>query len=536
LSYDKAAPITSSDLDALILRYGYVALGIIIWFSFFFNIWSVPLFDLDEGAFSEATREMLRSGDYITTYLGGELRFDKPILIYWLQALSVKAFGLNEFALRLPSALAATAWVGLLYAFAKSLYDRKIALLAALFMASSLQISIIAKAAIADALLNLCIAAAMFSIYLYFRNRRKLWLYLAYTAMAFGVLTKGPVAVMIPFVVTFIYCAIKRDLGFWIKSVLDPLGIAIFVLIAGPWYWMEYKAQGMKFIEGFFLKHNLARFENSFEGHSGSLFYYIPVIIIGTIPFSGLLFAAIKEINAWFKDDRILFLTLWFCFVFLFFSFSGTKLPHYVIYGYTPLFILMALAFEKIRSPLWIVLPLLFLMVLLLFLPEIAHALLPKIKDEFARELIAASKTLFSWRWKMEISTLLVALLIIWKMRQGLITKAWFTALIALLLINGTVLPTYAALVQQPVKDAAIFARKHHLDVVMWGLNMPSFMVYSEKIVPRRTPKQGEIVVTKITKLKEIAKYQPIFKKYGIVIVRIDRMRDGKSSMHKENP
>ncbi len=524
------------DTDALIIRYGYMALVLVVWLSFFFNLGSVPLFDLDEGAFSEATREMLKSGDYITTYLGGQLRFDKPILIYWLQALSVKAFGLNEFALRLPSALAATAWVAFLYAFIARLYDRKTALLASLFMASSLQISVIAKAAIADALLNLWIAAAMFSIYLYFQEKRKRWLYLTYAAMALGVLTKGPVAVMIPFVVTFLHCAIKRDLKFWLTTVLDPIGIAIFLLIAGPWYWMEYKAQGMKFIEGFFLKHNLSRFENSFEGHSGSLFYYIPVVIIGTIPFTGVLFAALKEIRTWLEDERIRFLTLWFGFVFLFFSFSGTKLPHYVIYGYTPLFVLMALAFGKIRSSLWIVLPAAILMAILLFLPEIAHALLPSIKDDFAKALIASSNALFSWRWKMEISILLAALLIVWKLRQGLVTKAWFTAVITLLLINGTVLPTYAALVQQPIKEAALFAKKHRLDVVMWGLNMPSFMVYSEKIVPRRAPKPGEIVVTKVTKLKEIARYQPIFRKYGIAIVRVERLREKPSSMHKENP
>ena len=75
--------------------------------NFLVGLGLMPLFDLDEGAFSSATMEMLQRGDYITTYMGGELRFDKPIFIYWLQALSVSGFGLNEFALRLPSALCA---------------------------------------------------------------------------------------------------------------------------------------------------------------------------------------------------------------------------------------------------------------------------------------------------------------------------------------------------------------------------------------------------------------------------------------------
>ena len=310
--------VTANNFETYLERYGLVILIFIIYLSFFFNLGNVPLFDLDEGAFSEATREMIASGNYITTYLGGEVRFDKPILIYWLQAASVKLFGLNEFALRLPSSLAATAWVLLLYKFVKYFYNSKIALLSAIFMASSLQISIIAKAAIADALLNLCIASSMFAIFLYIKTQKKLWLYITFAATGFGVLTKGPVAIMIPFVVTFIYFTLKRNLLFWLKSVFNPIGILIFLLIAGPWYWLEYQDQGMKFIEGFFFKHNLSRFENSFEGHSGSILYYIPVLLVGTIPHTGILLVAFSQLKTWFKDDRILFLTLWFGFVFIF--------------------------------------------------------------------------------------------------------------------------------------------------------------------------------------------------------------------------
>ncbi len=508
-------------------RYGIWLLPILLYLSFFFNLGSVPLFDLDEGAFSEATREMIARGDYITTYLGGELRFDKPILIYWLQAMSVGLFGLNEFALRLPSALAATGWAALLYLFVRRIYDGKRALLATLFMVASLQISVIAKAAIADALLNLWIAGSMFSVWLYITERRRLWLYLAFAAIGLGMLTKGPVAVMIPFVVTFLYFAIKRDLRRWVAAVFNPVGLLIFFAVALPWYLLEYRDQGMRFIEGFFLKHNLSRFEESFEGHSGSFLYYVPVLLIGTIPFTGLLIAAFGRVREFFKEDATLFFLLWFGFVFLFFSFSGTKLPHYVIYGYTPLFILMALHFDKIRSSLWILLPPAVLMGVLLFLPEIAHAMLPRIDDPYARALIEESGALFGWRYKMEIALLLAALFIAWRMPYGNLSKALVAAVVSLLLVNGTILPTYAALVQQPIKEAALFAKKHRLDVVMWGINVPSFMVYSEKIAPRRSPKPGEIVLTKITKLNEVDSYQPIFRKYGIVLVRIDSMKKG---------
>jgi len=76
--------------------------------SFFLFLGDAPLFDVDEGAFSEATLEMFQRGDFLSTYLNGQPRYDKPILIYWLQAASVAAFGANEFAFRFPSAARAS--------------------------------------------------------------------------------------------------------------------------------------------------------------------------------------------------------------------------------------------------------------------------------------------------------------------------------------------------------------------------------------------------------------------------------------------
>jgi 4-amino-4-deoxy-L-arabinose transferase-like glycosyltransferase len=120
-------------------------------FSFGFGLNWAPLFDKDEGAFAEATREMVSSGNYLMTYLNGAPRYDKPILIYWLQAISVHAFGLHEFAVRLPSALAALVWAGLLWAFVRRRDGARTAWIAVLILTTALQITVVAKAAIADA-------------------------------------------------------------------------------------------------------------------------------------------------------------------------------------------------------------------------------------------------------------------------------------------------------------------------------------------------------------------------------------------------
>lgn len=113
--------------------------------AFFVNLWGYFLFDLDEGAFSEATREMLASGNYAATYLDGEPRYDKPILSYWFQAISIQVFGLNEFAVRLPSAIAATLWVAVVIRFFKQLVRQHRALLAGLILVNFLWVAIIGR-------------------------------------------------------------------------------------------------------------------------------------------------------------------------------------------------------------------------------------------------------------------------------------------------------------------------------------------------------------------------------------------------------
>lgn len=504
-------------------RYGIWLLLAGLFFGFFFQLGSVPLFDLDEGAFSEATREMLASGNYLTTYLGGEPRFDKPILIYWFQALSVSAFGLSEFALRLPSALAATLWVGVLYLFASRFYDRSTALMTSFFMATSLQVSIIAKAAIADALLNLFIASSMFMIYLYHTGRKRLHLYAVFALIALGVLTKGPVALMIPIVVTLIFFAIKRDLLFWAKTIFNPAGLAIFFAIAAPWYVLEYLDQGQAFIDGFFLKHNVSRFSGSMEGHAGSLFYYLPVLLVGTLPFTSLLFASIRNLRNWVTDDLHLYLTVWFLFVFLFFSFSGTKLPHYVIYGYTPLFIIMAIHIDRLRSDVLMALPLLLLFAFLLFVPEAITLICPHVNDDYARHVMQSAPEAFDLTYRAVIisALALLALLLAAGSRLDRRLKLVALGLISVITINGALIPAYASIAQMPIKEAARIATERGYDVHLWRLNNPSFLVYTEKIADRDAPEAGEYVLTKTPHLDAFERYEMIYEKHGIALAKI---------------
>ena len=133
----------------------FYILVILAFFSLFPLLGQMPLFDEDEGYYAEVTREMLERGNYVTAYLNGRPEYDKPILLYWCMAISFKVFGVNEFGARFPSALATLIWALALFFFVRRHLDTHKAFLAALFLISSIQITITGKAAIADALLNL---------------------------------------------------------------------------------------------------------------------------------------------------------------------------------------------------------------------------------------------------------------------------------------------------------------------------------------------------------------------------------------------
>lgn len=489
--------------------------------SFFFNIHAIPLFDLDEGAFSEATREMLARGDFISTFLDGAPRFDKPILIYWLQALSVSTFGLNEFALRLPSALAAMFWCLAVLTFTWRIKDERHGLLAALVMACSFEVSVMGSAATADALLNLFIAGSMFSIFLYWRERRAAWLHLCFALIGLGFLTKGPVAVLIPLAVSFIFFALKRELKFWLSAVFNPLGLAIFLAIAAPWYIAQYLKEGDAFIQGFFFKHNIDRFHSPMEKHDGSYFYYIPVVLLAVLPFTSLMLRVLSRTRQLVKSDFGLFAILWFGFVLVFFSLSGTKLPHYVLYGLSGLFILMGCSLDRLHWRFWQFLPALLWFALLLGLPEILQWAEPRLDDPFAVEMLQGAADTFGLGYRLFFAG--ACLLVLVCMAEPWITpgdKLLVVGLVSAAGISFLLLPAVGEVKQAPIKEAAEYAIQHDLKPVRWMLNTPSFSVYTQQVMESREPLPGEVALTKSKYLPELAKYELLYQRNGISLVR----------------
>ncbi len=230
-----------------------IFLAFFIFFSFLWGIGNAPLFDEDEGFFAEGTREMVVRGDFISSFVNQEQRFDKPPLTNWLQFGSAQVFGWNEFAMRLPSCLASAIWMLLIYIFTKRKLGEKTAFFATLIAASSLQITIVGKAALADGLLNMALTGAMFCLFEMLNQNHKKYIWAFYAFTGIGFLAKGPIAVLIPGAVFLIYLLKNKTWKPFLRLFNIP-GLLIFLIIAAPWYVLEYLQTGEKFISGFLFK------------------------------------------------------------------------------------------------------------------------------------------------------------------------------------------------------------------------------------------------------------------------------------------
>jgi 4-amino-4-deoxy-L-arabinose transferase-like glycosyltransferase len=481
----------------------------------------VPLFDEDEGFYAEAGREMLQNGNYLTAHINGSPQYDKPILIYWFQVISFRMFGLNEFAARFPSALTTFLWMLSIFSFTHRHIGMKSGFLAALFFISAIQVTITGKAAIVDSALNLFMTQCLFHLYEYTqqKNRR---IYTAAIYAGLGFLAKGPVAVVIPFGVSLIYCLIQKQFRLWLKMVFNLPAILIFASIALPWYVLEYQNQGLIFIQEFFLKHNLERFSRSFEGHSGSIFYYIPVLIIGTLPHCGLLFGLICQARSFLKHDVYRFCLIWVGFVVVLFSFGSTKLPHYILGAFPPLCILYGGVYERLTNLRSYWMPAAAFIGLILILPRALPLVIPYVRDEFAVCLMEAGRPLFAGDYYLFCGLLTVLTTSLFFVRQsGSMQPAMVVSVVYLVLINIILMPRIGELMQSPVRDAAIIASRMPDRPVMWGHTLPSFMFYSQKLVHMRFPAPGDLLITKRSRLSEIGTYEILYEKNCIVLARV---------------
>ena len=489
--------------------------------SFLAFLGSYPLFDVDEGAFSEATREMFERGDFLSTYLDGDHRFDKPILIYWLQALAFMVLGPSEWAFRLPSALAGIAWSYAVWQFARERFGPQSALAALLVASTAFGPVAIGRAATADALLNLLLALTLFDAWRHLESGRRAPLLRTYLWMGLGVLTKGPIAIIVPVAVTFLFCVSRGQWRTWLRAILDPIGWGILLILVVPWYAAALGIHGQKFIDGFILKHNVKRFTGTLEGHAGSMFYYVLAVPLLLLPWTGPLFAALRRAHKDMTTGVRRYLWIWAGFVVIFFSLSGTKLPHYALYGATPLFLLIAAhRFEHGRTwPHAIAPTMLFalfpiLPVLFGFLSE-TDAGNAFYRAQLARALDLAGPAYYA----VTIGVLLIWIALLFSRVTGTWRKMAVAALLQVAVLVSVVVPYLGETLQGSVKAAGLKAHELGEAAVRMRFDAPSFSVYAQAPTPSRAPEPGELVITRIDRVPE-AGFDTVFQEGGVVLLR----------------
>lgn len=238
--------------------------------NFMFMLGGNTLWDVDEPNNAVCAREMLAAGNWWVPVFNGSLRFDKPILLYWLMMPLFHVFGVHEWTARLPSAMAISALVLVVFYFGRRMADARTGLIAALLLVSSLHIVVIGRAATPDPLLMLCIGfalSAFLCFYLEGMDNNRL-LVAAYMALGFGVLAKGPVAILLPALVmlAFLLMMGQREN---IRKFRPVIGLGVILAVALPWYITVGVLTDGEWLNGFLLHHNIDRFTGVLQGHRG---------------------------------------------------------------------------------------------------------------------------------------------------------------------------------------------------------------------------------------------------------------------------
>ncbi len=316
--------------------------AIVIWCS---NLEYRKLALSDEGRYSEIPRYMAQSGDWVTPRLNGIKYFEKPPLQYWATAAAYEVFGEHHWTARLWPALTGFLGVLLMFYAGSRLYGASAGLYAALVLASSFLYTAIAHINTLDMGLTFFLELALVGVLLALdpradtrTNRR--WMHVAAAGCALAVLSKGLIGIVLPGAAIVIYMLAKRDFTLWRKLHLVSGGL-LFLLISAPWF-VAVSIANPEFPQFFFIHEHFARYTTTIHHRYQPWYYFIPILLIGILPWLVTLFDAL--INALRQSrttgfDRTQFLLLWAGFIFVFFSLSDSMLPSYIL----PIFPALAL-------------------------------------------------------------------------------------------------------------------------------------------------------------------------------------------------
>ncbi len=307
-------------------------------FLFFAGIQLVGLIGPDEPRYAQVAREMLARHDWVTPVLWGQPWLEKPPLYCWCAMLAYKASGgVSDTAARIPSAVLSCLLVIFVFVWARR-FRRGMQLDTALITASAAMIIGFGRSASTDMPLAVMFTMAMLCWYGGHASRGRGWLLGFYFFLALATLAKGPVAVILAAIIIGAFAALRRD-GKLLVRTLWPIGIALYFVIAAPWFIAVQRANP-EFFRVFFLQHNLERFTSNLYHHPQPFWFYLPVALVALVPWTVFAVDAIVDaIRDWRystqqpagEEDLRTLLALWLLLPIIFFSLSRSKLPGYIL-------------------------------------------------------------------------------------------------------------------------------------------------------------------------------------------------------------
>jgi 4-amino-4-deoxy-L-arabinose transferase-like glycosyltransferase len=307
-------------------------------FLFFFGLAYFGLVGADEPRYAQVAREMLARHDWVTPALGGKPWLEKPPLYYWQAMLIYSIFGVSDWSARLPSAIDATLLVVAIYLFLKR-FRPGFQLDGALMTASAAGIVGFARAASTDMPLAAMFTIALLAWNAWYESESRVYLTAFYFFLALGTLAKGPIAPLLAAIIIVSFAIAKTDYRLVGKTFWLP-GVFLFCAVASPWY-IAVQIKNPEFFRVFILQHNLARFGTNLYHHPEPFWYYVPVLLLGLIPWTVFVAASVAEIirALWAErqqmlrseDDLNVFLAIWLAVPVVIFSLSQSKLPGYIV-------------------------------------------------------------------------------------------------------------------------------------------------------------------------------------------------------------
>jgi len=432
---------------------------------FFHAIGNVGLLSADEPRYASIGRHMAQSGDWITPTLWGQPWFEKPALLYWMIGAAFRAGLHHEIAVRLPIALASTAFLLFFWLFLRRHFNPNAALYSTLILATSAGWLAFSQIGVTDLPLAVTLSTALLLAMPWASGQPTSRLWPAGLFLALAILAKG----LVPLILILPALWMGRN---HLAKLLPPA--LICMTAAAPWYLLCYQINGAIFFNEFILKHHFSRFSATDLQHVQPFWFYLPVLLAGLFPWTPLTALLYHLKNPLQHDLRIRYLTLWFLVGFLFFSASVNKLPGYLLPILPPLAALLGISLDK-ASTRW---PLALSALLLSFIPVLADILPQSLRSGISR----ADFPPIPWIWlAAALITSLLILRIPTRPALLLITTLTIAA------VTWTKHHTY------PILDETVSARSLHRKIppnagicidqlhrtLHYGLNY-----YSNKLIP----------------------------------------------------